>query len=264
MVLTHPDFALASTPPTKEITPALWWLWLRLKEMEPSSELGGILAWKRGFHSTGKFNSDNYPGDYSIREAPNRTGPWWWTHCAALDWTFPEAQARSYGRMNLYSGRLDRSARDNSDPRVDMVLFEWFGQTDSDSTVEGYNEYREGAVTSDPSHLWHIHLSFLRNKVGDFWGMWALLTVLMGWSVAQWRESVAPQQEQPGLKEDEDVKFVFGNGKWTLISSTGATSTVDTQAKGSALAKVWGNAVVLTAAEYAAVMDAVDALSPDA
>lgn len=203
MVLDRPDFTVPA-PPNAQITPAEWWLWLRLKEMEPNAQLGGFVAAKRGFHSSGAYNEANFPGDYSIRDAVNRSGPWWRTHCSALDWTFPDAQAGSYGRIALYSQRLDRSGRDPADPRLDLILFEWYGQTDNDTEVEGWNELRDEYASSDPSHLWHIHLSFLRSKCGDFWAMWALLTVLMGWSVDRWRASLpgakAPEKEATDMQ----------------------------------------------------------------
>jgi hypothetical protein len=191
MVLTHPDFTF-TRPATlaKEITDAEWWLWLRLRELEPTSQLGGILAWKSGFHSTGDYNQKKHPGNYSVRDAPNRTGPWWLWYASALDWTFPEAHGGDYGRISRYTRRLLASARDPGDPRLDLILYEFFGQADNDRVVEGFNEYREQDATSDPSHLFHLHFSFLRKACGDFWAMWALLTVLMGWSVAQWRASL--------------------------------------------------------------------------
>jgi hypothetical protein len=158
--------------------------------LEPLSRLGGILAWKSGFHSTGKYNTENYPGNYSIRDSVNRIGPWWWTKSSALDWTFLNAQAGNYVTIDKYTSRLMASALDSNDPRLDLILFEFYGQSDTDKAVEGYNEYREEYATSDSSHLWHIHLSFLRSQCGNFWGMWALLTVLMGWSVSRWRDSL--------------------------------------------------------------------------
>ena len=115
MVLTHPDFTM-SRPGTlaKEVTDAEWWLWLRLHELEPTSQLGGILAWKSGFHSTGDYNQKKHPGNYSIRDAPNRTGPWWQWFASALDWTFPEAQRGDYTRISRYTRRL--IASDGYDP----------------------------------------------------------------------------------------------------------------------------------------------------
>lgn len=215
MALAHPDFTVARPPGLADaITDAMWWLWLRLHELEPTSELGGILAWKRGFHSTGQYNLDRYPGDYSIRDAPNRAGPWWRNKASALDWTFPEAHGGDYRRIAKYMQRLLASARDQADPRLDLGVFGFFGQADNDGHVEGWNEYREQDQTSDPSHLFHIHFDLLRSMCGDFWAMWALLTVLMGWTVAQWRASLpgAAPAPQP-VQEDDDMKPVLFHKK---------------------------------------------------
>lgn len=201
MTLTKPDFALGVPNPNRIlITDAEWWLWLRLHELEPKSELGGIYAPKKGFHNLGAANHDEGQGqrgtDYSIRDAINRHGAGM-THASALDWTFPDAQRGDYRTIDRYSGRLIRSALDQHDPRLDMVLFEFYGQTDTDPYVEGYNEYSEEPVTSDSSHLWHLHMSFLRSACDDYWGMWALLTVLMGWTVAEWRASLPTPPTPP-------------------------------------------------------------------
>lgn len=191
-VMTVPDFTLKTKNPNpSQITDAEWWLWERCQELEPvQSELGGILANKKGFHGTGKYNSENYPDNYSIRDEPNHTGPWWWNYASALDWTFKDAQSGSYATINRYTQRLINSGKDGNDPRLDGIMYEVFGQADGDGGVEGWNEYRDEAASSDPSHLWHMHISFLRNKCGDFWAMWGLYTVLLGWTVAQWRESL--------------------------------------------------------------------------
>jgi hypothetical protein len=203
MVLTHPDFTVERPPGLSSwITDAMWWFWLRLQELEPTSQLGGIAAVKRGFHSTGQYNLDNYPNDYSIRDAVNRSGPWWRTKSSALDWTFPEAHQRNYVRIAHYMQMLLASARDPNDPRLDTVLFGFFGQADNDTHVEGWNEYHEFDQTSDISHWFHIHFDVLRSKCGDFWAMWNLLTVLMGWTVAQWRASLPGATPTPQEEDD--------------------------------------------------------------
>lgn len=211
MTLTRPDFALDQPNPNPaNITDAEWWLWLRLKELEPKSQLGGILAWKKGFHSTGQYNLDHYPTNYSIRDAVNREGPWWRDKASAIDWTFPDAQGGSYVTIAKYTARVIASGRDSNDPRLDRVLYEVYGNADNDTTVEGWDEYHEESVSSDSSHLWHIHFSFFRSKCGDFWGMWALLTVLMGWTVSQWRATLpageappAPSSPSPAPSQDD-------------------------------------------------------------
>lgn len=196
MVLTHPDFTLSSPNKLHHVTDAEWWLWLRLKELEPNSRLGGIYANKSGFHNTGNNNERYWPGNYSIRDTRNRRGPWWREYASAIDWTFPDAQAGNYTTIAKYTKRLFVSAQNPNDPRLDLILFEFYGQDDNDRHVEGYNEFREEFVTSDSSHLWHIHISFWRDACGDFWAMWALLTVLMNWSMDQWMASLPKKPEQ--------------------------------------------------------------------
>jgi peptidoglycan hydrolase-like protein with peptidoglycan-binding domain len=194
VTLTKPDFRLDKPNPyAATTTDAMWWFWLRLEELHPDGQLGGTYADKPGFHNKGDRLPDHGRGvkatDYSIRDAVNRSGPGM-THASAIDWTFPDAQAGKYANIDKYSSRLLASMLDKNDPRLDLALFEFYGQADSDRVVEGYNEYREENVTSDSSHLWHIHMSWLRSKVGDYWSFWAALTVLMGWSVQAWRDSL--------------------------------------------------------------------------
>lgn len=221
MALTHPVFTLdlPNTNP-QHVTDAMWWMWLRLHELEPKSLNGGIYGeFKSGFHTSGKINTQKYPGNYSIKDPPNRTGPWWWEFGAAQDWTFPDAQRGDFRTINRYTRRLMASAKDPNDPRLDLILFEFYGNDDTDRQVEGYNEYREELATSDATHLWHIHLSYLRKAVGDFWAMWALLTVLMGWSVQKWKLSLGGEMgvsrlakvTGPGEKEEH---FYKGDGIW--------------------------------------------------
>lgn len=200
MTLTKPDFKLDKKNPYEStVTDAAWWLWCRLEELYPAGELGGFYADKSGFHNTGPHNKAKWPGNYSIRDKVNQSGPGY-TKSSAIDWTFPDAQSGHYGNIDKFSSRLLASMLDKADPRLDLILFEFYGQADSDRTVEGYNEYREEYVTSDSSHLWHIHMSFLRSKAGDFWAMWALLTVLMGWSVAKWKASLPAGTPAPPVK----------------------------------------------------------------
>jgi hypothetical protein len=197
--LARPDFKLDSQPGNSYITPAEWWLWLHLRALEPKTKLGGIYADKSGYHNTGKRNADRWPGNYSIRDAVDRKGAGW-THASALDWTFPTAQAGDFALIDRYTSRLLKSAQDPKDPRLDMIIREFYGQADSDRAVEGYDERKEASVSSDPSHLWHIHISFIRSECDDFWGMWALLTVLMGWSVTAWRASLPNAPKPPVVK----------------------------------------------------------------
>jgi hypothetical protein len=202
MTLNVPDFKLDKPNPNGDIPNAIWWFMLRLEELEPKSQNGGILAFKPSFHAPGDWIKRNYPNHYSIRDAVNQSGEGW-TKASAWDWTFPDAQRGDYRTIAKYTKRLWNSAHDPKDPRLDLWLFEFYGQTDSDKHVEGYNEHREDDVTADDSHLWHLHGSTKRKLAGSFWGAWATLTVLMVWSVEQWRKSLTTNDPNSDDKQTQ-------------------------------------------------------------
>lgn len=196
-ILKKPDFTLPAKNPSDLYPDPLWWLWLRTKAYVGADlALGGIYANKSGFHNTGNANKSRWPGNYSVRDKVNQSGPGM-TKASALDLTFRSAQSGDYRNIDLISSRLMASMLNPSDPRLDMYLFEFYGQIDNDRTVEGYNEYREDHVTSDDSHLWHIHESALRSKVGDWWGAWATYTVHCGLTVAQWKATLPASTPKP-------------------------------------------------------------------
>lgn len=190
VILKTPDFKLPAANPSALYPDTLWWLWLHTKRyVGDDLALGGIYANKSGFHNTGNENKKRWPNNYSIRDKVNQSGPGM-TKASALDLTFRSAQSGNYKNIDTISSRLLASMLDPRDPRLDMFLFEFYGQTDNDIAVEGYNEHREDSVSSDPSHLWHIHESALRSLLGSWWGAWATYTVHCGLSVVQWRATL--------------------------------------------------------------------------
>lgn len=167
-----------ANPNPARITDAMWWLWGELLMLEPGSKLGGIYANKPGYH-----NGRNYlpAWDYSVTDnPPDWGGPG--DKAAAIDWTFPDAQAGDYSAIALYTCRLLASAQDPDDHRLDGWR-EFYGNADDDSYVEGWDCRYGCAVTSDSSHLWHIHLSEDRDKVEDYENKRKLLSVLRGESL---------------------------------------------------------------------------------
>jgi hypothetical protein len=193
--LLTPDFKLTKPNTGAHVPDTLWWLWLVMRaHVGNDLELGGIYANKSGFHNTREGNSKNYPGNYSIRDKINQFGPK--DMAAAIDLTFRSAQSGKYTNIDKYTSRLLSSALNKADPRLDLFVFEFYGQADNDVHVEGYNEYKEEAASSDTSHLWHLHISAIRGEINDWWGVWALYTVLIGLTAAQWRASL-PQPPKP-------------------------------------------------------------------
>lgn len=200
MTLAYPDFRLDRPNLNPRHTDAFWWFILRLEELSERDNAQMVFAGgytnKPGFHNTrenlramglddGALDLDT---DYSMRDPINRLGPE--DKAAGIDWTSNRAHSGNYVDMKRYTNRVINSGRDPDDPRVQMILFEILGNTDNDGTAEGWDFLHDHIRHPDSTHAWHMHFSFLRKFVGDFWAYWALLTVLMGWSVQRWRDSL--------------------------------------------------------------------------
>jgi len=175
---------MASNPNPSRITDEMWWFWQEFKKIEPKARLGGIYADKPGYHNTRSANQRKWPGNYSVRDAVDYRGPS--SKAAAIDITFPDAQAGRYGTISKYSNRLLKAGRAD-DPRLDGWK-EFFGQTDSDRSVEGWDFRRNHSSTSDSSHLWHIHLSESRAHTESKLNKEAMLSVLKGESLEAYRK----------------------------------------------------------------------------
>lgn len=215
-------------------TQEMWDFWVALKALEPSTQLGGTYAFKSGYHSTRLDNQRNWPSDYSIRDAIDKQGPA--DRAAAIDWTFPDAQNGNYSTIAKYCQRLMASSLDHNDPRLD-VLREWYGQTDSDREVEGWDTRYYRAVTSDSSHLWHIHLSFTRAYVGSVQGFHDVLSVLKGETVAQWAGFHTQQQEDDMISGQFPPGFAYDHTGALLDSKLVITIPLE-PAKASAIGRL--------------------------
>lgn len=196
-------------------TPAQQYLKEQLLALEPETEWGGDYANKPGYHSTRKDNQRSWPDNYSIQDAEDLGGPS--DKTAAYDWTFPDAQAGRYDLIMKYCKRLLASGQDPNDTRLDGWR-EFYGQADKDTHVEGWDFRYVVSVTSDSSHLWHIHLSENRDQVESYENKDKLLEVLRGDDVALtpddikkiWSYKVA----SPALGlEPTDAQFLLLSGK---------------------------------------------------
>ncbi|MDG4783239.1 hypothetical protein O7614_26620 [Micromonospora sp. WMMD961] len=140
--------------------------------------LAGIYADKRGYHNKRK----NLPSsDYSVQLAADKKGPS--DKASAIDITSKSAQGGNYTIIKKYSNRLYAAGK-AKDPRM-AGWREFFGQTDNDGGVEGW-DFAKGteSTSADKSHLWHIHLSELREFNTSKDNKLALLSVLSGETLA--------------------------------------------------------------------------------
>lgn len=238
----------ASNPNPSRITDEMWWLWQQLLALEPSSKLGGIYANKPGYHNC----RGNLPqSDYSVcDDPPDQGGPP--DKAAAIDWTFPDAQAGNYSTIAKYTNRLLASAKDPDDTRLNGWR-EFYGNADDDSYVEGWDCRYGVAATSDSSHLWHIHISENRDQTKSQKNKEALLSVLKGETFAQWMGATGGEGAVllncPYDKARQDLFYVGPSGevwhRWftgglnTMWSSGGSSENLGGRVAPGTLTATW-------------------------
>jgi hypothetical protein len=136
-----------------------------VNERMPSAVLGGIYASKPGYHNARNQVSGN---DYSVQTPPDRLGNG--NAASAVDITW-----NSEADIKTASSRL-MDAR--NDPRM-YPIREFYGSEDG-VNVCGWDYYGDYPVTSDDSHLWHNHLSVLREFADDYAALQGVADVITG------------------------------------------------------------------------------------
>jgi hypothetical protein len=92
-------------------------------------------------------------------------------HIAGVDIT-----PRTRTDMLAMSQRIDRATRAG---QLEEVVA-WYGNTNDDQRVDGYDNIRNALATSDASHLWHLHLSLDRRILRDLTAMRRVYATLAG------------------------------------------------------------------------------------
>lgn len=94
---------------------------------------------------------------YSTSETPGNRNPPDRNWVSALDITLPN------DLLLATCQRLDLAVRSGNLEKIT----EWYGNKDGDTRVDGYDNIRNAVASSDPSHLWHLHMSFDRGRVNE-------------------------------------------------------------------------------------------------
>lgn len=207
---------MAANPNPSRQTDAMWYLVESLLALEPGTKNGGTYANKPGYHNT---RSQCAPYDYSVVDQPDWGGPS--DKCAAIDWTFPEAQHGDYSRISVYTVRLLNSAQDMNDPRLNGWR-EFYGNADNDTYVEGWDCRYYCPATSDSSHLWHIHISENREEADSRANKDNLLSVLRGESVDDWDgEDMSAKDVWTYDVDPSGGSYSASGAQWTTLNRTG-------------------------------------------
>lgn len=208
---------MATNPDPARITAAMWRLWTEFDAQAPATRLGGIYARKPGYHNTRNAVGS---GDYSRQYAADLRGPG--DKSAAVDLTFPDAQAGDYRTIIRYTRRLDESARAR-DPRLYVgstpVLREVIGTLDGSRPYAYDLQRRRGDNSRDPSHLWHIHLSITRQFVNDWAALSGVLSVLKGDSIV----ALTNADMRTMMEWDPGDATGIGNWSWRADFKTNKT-----------------------------------------
>lgn len=149
---------------------ALKWLADEIIEAIPSAQFSGIVGDADHVYGYHRCRNKLPPDDYSVQTKPDREGDGW--AASALDMKFNAEWMKTITR------RLLDSAKDQNDPRLNYMR-EFFGTLDGNN-VTGWDTYYGKPVTSDDSHLWHIHMSILRKYCTSKEKMANILSVIKG------------------------------------------------------------------------------------
>lgn len=128
----------------------------------PIANMGirGNLVHFKGYHRSRNFvlHSRHCTDDtYSVSRTDGDHNGGSGNAVSAIDIQVPRAE------LLLMCKRLDKAVRAGLLEKVT----EWYGNTNGDGRVDGYDNISNRIATSDSSHLWHLHISFDRGHASD-------------------------------------------------------------------------------------------------
>jgi len=134
----------------------------------PQAVLAGIVG--DSAHTYGYHRGRNYVGsnDYSVQTPPDKKGNG--EAASAIDLSWEQASWQYTVSQRLLNAK--------NDSRMNPIR-EFFGSVDG-IHVCGWDYYGNYSVTSDDSHLWHIHISVLREYADNDAALQGVAQVLIG------------------------------------------------------------------------------------
>lgn len=226
---------------------ALYGIYKLIDPHYKTNKVGGVVgdaAHGSGYHlSRDALKARGLTGDYSIQCPADKRGPG--NAAAAIDITFGDLAELVTCHKRLRAA-CTPNAKGDYDPRIECVR-EHIGTLDG-KKVSGYNRVATGSGSrsrvgwvasgfSDSSHLWHEHVSVLRDYVDDTNAMKGLAEVIagvkpgtFGWKGATATTPATPATSVPPKEPvvPKPPKFVIaldapGAGNWQGIAQNVVT-----------------------------------------
>jgi hypothetical protein len=186
----------------------------------PAAVMSGILG--DAAHTYGYHRGRNYvpASDYSVQLAEDKQGDG--EAANGLDLSWSDASWQYTVSQRLLAAKNDSRMH---------ACREFYGSTDG-VTVCGWDYYGGYAVTSDSSHLWHIHLSILRKYANDPDALSGIASVITGGGSTGGDELSAAEVQQINAHTDQMLKYLWGalSGTPNSVYGGGVVSA-DTKAR---------------------------------
>jgi hypothetical protein len=175
-----------------------------IKAAIPSAIMAGVIgdsAHTYGYHRGRNYCSDG--GDYSCQTPPDQKGDG--EAACALDLSWSKASDQYTVSRRLLDAKHDsRMAAARS----------FFGSLDGYS-VCGWDFYYGNACTSDDSHLWHIHLSILRQHANDHDALQAIASVITAGAAPA--PEPKPEDDMEYTSTDTSTVRALPQGEWVTL-----------------------------------------------
>jgi hypothetical protein len=200
---------------------AIQGLFEQIQAAIPEALMGGIQG--DAAHTYGYHRGRDYvpSSDYSVQLAEDKQGDG--EACCGLDlsWTAADPQ---------YT--VSRRLLDASDDSRMFACREFYGSTDG-VHVCGWDYAGGYPVSSDDSHLWHVHLSILRRYADDPDALDGIAQVITG--------SDEPSHETDEIQDEEDDMKAFlardGSDQYWVVAGDFSSRTLITKQVNDNLAK---------------------------